>query len=159
METKRVINSKFKFCDMYENVVIWTQKTFTNIWSLISGMSMSLLGYFLPIKDVVHFVIACFIIDMLIGYWTAKKTRGEKFSMSVVWNTTMPRLTLSLIIIILAFAWDTTFNQLTIASYKVVGWFICGVLIANIIQNSYKITKWNIFIDIGNYIKKQNGKK
>jgi len=124
-------------------------------WKTITGLFCSVVGYFLPIKDLVHLVVFFFLIDMLVGYWAARRLRGEKFSTKIVWKTTFPRMLISVILIILAFMWDTTFHQEWLSTYYLIGWFISGVLIFSIAKNGYKITKWRVFIGIENMFQKK----
>ena len=50
------------------------------IWAALSGLITSALGYFLPVRDIVHLITIFFILDVAFGYWAARKLRGEKFS-------------------------------------------------------------------------------
>ena len=124
------------------------------LWSFISGSFLALIGYFLPVKNIVHLLILFFVFDMLFGYWAAK-VRGERFSAKIIWTTTMPRMVISLILIICAFMWDQVYDQNMIPTYRYMGWFISGVLLANIIKNSYRITKWDIFLGLGDVFKQK----
>lgn len=74
-------------------------------WKFIFGIACSILGYFLPIKNLVHLVVLFFILDMVFGYWAARRLRGEKFSTKIVWRTTFPRMLISIVLIIMAFLW------------------------------------------------------
>jgi len=125
------------------------------VWKTISGAFCAILGYFLPIRDLVHLVILFFILDMLFGYWAARKLRGEKFSTKIVWRTTFPRLLISLVLILMAFLWDTTCHQQYLPTYNIIGWFISGILIFSIAKNGYKITKWNGFLGIEKIFEKK----
>lgn len=130
---------------------------FSQLWSFITGVIMSVIGYFLPVKDIVHLILLFFILDVIFGYWAARRTRGENFSAKIIWNTTIPRMVLSLVLILGAFMWDTTFGQDYIATYKIVGWFIAGILLFSIGQNGYQITRWRAFRHIGDAIEKKLG--
>lgn len=135
--------------EFFENLMI-------NVHSFASGVLASILGYFLPIKDIVHLIIIFFIIDVVFGYLAARKgKKGEKerFSVKIIWNHTMPRLLISIIIILGAYSWDKTFEQDFVATYKLIGWFISGVLLFSIVENGYHITKWGILPRIGEMFK------
>jgi len=123
------------------------------VWGFVSGTFMAIIGYFLPVKNIVHLVILFFLLDVIFGYWAARKVRGESFSARIIWQTTMPRMIISLVLIMGAYMWDDVFQQEMVCTYKVIGWFICGVLLANIIQNGYRITKWDMFLRLGQYFK------
>lgn len=125
------------------------------LYKAMAGLFMAVVGYFLPIKDIVHLVILFFIIDMLFGYWAARKLRGEKFSTKIVWQTTFPRMLISLVLILMAFLWDKTFNQQYLPTYTIIGWFISGILIFSIAKNGYKITKWRAFLNIEDLFEKK----
>lgn len=114
-------------------------------WKTLFGTFTAIIGYFLPIKDLVHMVILFFVIDMLFGYWAARKLRGEKFSTKIVWRTTFPRMLISVILILLAFLWDTTCKQMYLPTYNIIGWFIAGILLFSIGKNAFKITNWEGF--------------
>lgn len=130
------------------NVMEW-------IWKSLCGMIGAILGYFLPIKDLVHLVILFFVLDMMFGYWAARKLRGEKFSTKIVWKTTIPRMLISIVLIIMAYLWDTTCQQIYLPTYNLISWFISGILIFSIAKNGYKITKWEAFPMIGNLFQKR----
>ena len=111
----------------------------TTFWKLLAGLVAMLLGQLAPVKDIVHLLVFLFIADMLVGWWAAVRVKGEKFSAKVIWRTTIPRLLISLLLIIGAFLWDNVYEQNVVATYKLIGWFISGVLLANIAQNGYRI--------------------
>ena len=125
------------------------------IWEILWGLVGVIIGYFLPIKDMVNFIVLLFIIDVFIGYWTARKLRGEKFSTRIIWKTTIPRMVLSILIVVLAYTWDTTFHQNYLETYNVTGWFISGILIYSIAKNAFKITKWEVFSSLTDIFKKK----
>lgn len=125
----------------------------TNVHALLVGALASVAGYFLPVRDIVHLLILFFILDVFLGYWAARKLRKEKFSVKIIWATTIPRMLISIILIISAYMWDTTYRQDYVSTYKIIGWFISGVLIYSIAKNGYIITKWSVFRNIGSMFK------
>lgn len=125
----------------------------TNVHALLAGALTSVAGYFLPVRDIVHLLILFFILDVALGYWAARKLRKEKFSVKIIWATTIPRMLISIILIISAYMWDTTYRQDYVSTYKIIGWFISGVLIYSIAKNGYLITKWSVFRSIGSIFK------
>jgi hypothetical protein len=141
-------------CKRHKNMIDDTLSDWLRIvWGFVSGTFMAIIGYFLPVKNIVHLVILFFLLDVIFGYWAARKVRGESFSARIIWQTTMPRMIISLVLIMGAYMWDDVFQQEMVCTYKVIGWFICGVLLANIIQNGYRITKWDMFLGLGQYFK------
>lgn len=125
---------------------------FHDMYALISGSIASFIGYLLPVKNIVHLLIAFFLIDVVIGYWAAHKIRNERFSVKIIWEHTIPRMLISIILITGAFMWDEVYSQEVISTYKVIGWFISGVLLYSISENGYQITKWSVFPRIGEII-------
>jgi len=126
---------------------------FNNIWAVLSGLFASVLGYFMPIKDIVHLLLLFFILDVIFGYWAAHKLRKEKFSVKIIWEHTIPRMLLTIVLVIGAFMWDGVFDQHAVPTYKIIGWFISGVLLYSIAENGYHITKWSVFPKITEMIK------
>jgi len=60
-----------------------------NAYAMLSGLFMSILGYFLPVKDIVHLLILFFVLDVFFGFWAAKKLRKERFSVKIIWSHTI----------------------------------------------------------------------
>ncbi len=123
------------------------------LWTFISGLIASIIGYFLPVKDILHLIVIFFILDVIFGYWAAKRVRGERFSAKIIWQTTIPRMVLSFVLILGAYAWDETFYQTYISTYKIIGWFIAGILLFSILQNGYLITRWNPLLKLQDILK------
>lgn len=122
------------------------------LYSFIVGAFTAFLGYFLPIRDIVHLLIFFFFLDVIIGYWASRKLYGKRFMVSIVWKHTVPRMILSLVLIIGAYMWDRTYNQEYVSTYKIIGWFISGLLLYSIAENAYCITKWTMFKKISKTI-------
>lgn len=125
---------------------------FDNVQAVICGIFAAILGYLFPVKDVVHLLLLLFILDVIFGYWAANKLRQERFNVKIIWEHTIPRMLISVVLIVGAFMWDDVFNQTFVCSYKIIGWFISGVLLYSIAENGYHITKWSIFPKIGKLI-------
>ena len=120
-------------------------------WSFVSGTFMTILGYFIPIKDIFLLLVLFFVADAVCGFLAARKLHKAAFSQKKIWNTTVPRLGGSLVLIMLAFMWDDVYDQNTMHSYIVIGWFLSGILLAKIAYNLYHITKWDVFLGLGKY--------
>ena len=123
-----------------------------NIHALLSGITTAILGYFLPVKDIVHLLILFFLLDVVFGFWAARKIRKERFSVKIIWTHTIPRMLLSIVLITGAYMWDQVYSQEMVSTYKIIGWFISGVLLYSIAENGYQITKWSVFPKIGNFV-------
>lgn len=125
------------------------------LWKMISGVFGVILGYFSPVKDIVHWLVLLFIVDMICGYLAARKLRQEKFSKKIVFSTTIPRMLASIVLILLLYSWDKTFRQEYLATYNVAGWFIGGILIVSVGKNLFSITKWKAIPLLGAIVKKR----
>jgi len=132
------------------NIATVTQRT-------AEGVAGVIIGYFLPILDVVMLLTVCFILDVLIGFWKAKKIDGEKFQSKKIWDKTVPRMTIAFTLILLTFMLDTVYYMETIKLHRVVGYFFSGIVIASIAQNGYALTKWGVFLEIEKLIKRKTG--
>lgn len=126
-----------------------------SMYGLLTGLLMSFFSYLLPICNIVQVIIFFFIIDVFVGYYSNKKMKGEKFSVKKIWGNTVPRMTISLMLITCSYMWDTVFEQQIVSTYKIIGWFISGVILSSIANNGYKLTKWNAFIQIGDVLKEK----
>ena len=133
----------------------WIRGIFIDRNSFLYGIVITVVGYFLPVKNVVHIMLLFFILDVAVGYWAAKKLRAEHFNVKIIWGHTMPRITLSFIMIIASFMLDQEYHQELISIHRIVGFFISGVLLISIAKNGYKITKWSIFQNIGTLVNNQ----
>ena len=133
----------------------WLRDAIENAYTCLTGLFLSIIGYFIPVKNIVHIVLLFFLLDVIFGFWAAKKLRKERFQVSIIWKHTMPRMLISIVLILATFMWDNVFQQDYVSSYKFVGWFISGVLLFSIAKNGFQITKWGVFNSIGNIVKKK----
>ncbi len=124
----------------------------------LAGVITSICGYFLPVRDIAFLIILFFILDVIFGFWAARKLRSERFSVKIIWDHTMPRMLISIVLVLGAYMWDEVFNQTAVQTYKVIGWFISGVLLYSIAENGYKISKWKVFKDVSELIKRKTRK-
>ena len=138
---------------LFADIVTALQDLFHDTHAMIMGVLLSFVGYILPVKNIVHLLIVFFILDVLIGYWAAHKLRSERFSVKIIWSHTMPRMFISIVMIVAAFMWDKVYAQELVCTYKVIGWFISGVLLYSIAENGYQITNWNVFKQVGDAVK------
>lgn len=142
--------------DPFFVVFIKSLKSFIyDTYALMAGAFGGFIGYLLPIRNIVHLVIALFICDVFFGYWAARKLRNERFSVKIIWDHTMPRMLVSIVLITGAFVWDKVYEQELVPTYKIIGWFISGVLLYSIAKNGYKISKWKAFNQIGDFIQEK----
>lgn len=129
---------------MLDSITDWLEESSRLFWGFVSGAITAIIGFFLPVRDIVHLLILFFVIDVIFGYWAAKKLRGERFSAKIIWKTTMPRMVISLVLILGSFMWDNVYHQTYVATYRIIGWFITGVLFFSIMQNAYYATNWQM---------------
>lgn len=127
---------------------------FKDIYTVLVGIASSFIGYLLPIKDIVNLLIVFFIADVIFGFWAANLIKKERFSVKIIWGHTMPRMLVSIFLIVGTYLWDKVYEQEIVSTYKIVGWFISGVLLCSISENGYKITKWSVFSKLGIVINK-----
>lgn len=128
---------------------------FKDAYAFIIGCVASFIGYLLPVKNIVNIIVLFFILDVIFGYWAAHKLKKEKFSVKIIWEHTMPRMLISVVLVSCAYAWDTEFNQELVSTYIIIGWFIAGVILYSIAKNGYKITKWEAFTQIGDVLQEK----
>lgn len=117
----------------------------SNVYAIFTGIFTSMVGYLVPVKDIVHLLIFFFALDVLFGYLAARKLRQERFSVKIIWEHTMPRMLISIVLIIGAYMWDNVYQQDIVCTHKVVGWFISGVILYSIAENGYQISNWKVF--------------
>lgn len=142
-----------------EPAITWLSNSIQDVWIFMWGILAAIIGYFVPIKDMVHLVLILFFVDVLIGFWAAKKLRKEPFNPAIIWGKTIPRAAISIIIIMCTMAWDTTFGQNFVSTSGFIAWFISGIIIVSILKNGRKVTNWTPFGTIEDVIKKNVEKK
>ena len=128
----------------------WLKQIVLRFYNVLFGLGTAFVGYFFPIKNMINMVIIFFIVDIVFGYLAARKKRGEKFSTKIIWTYTMPRIALSIVMIMMAFAWDRETGQSLIATYNLIGWFISGTLLYSVGKNGFAVTNWQVFNKIKN---------
>ena len=144
---------------MVKNTFSWLSNAIADVYAFLCGIIATFFGYFIPVKDFIHLLLLFFFIDIVFGFWAAKKLRKERFEPRIIWEKTMPRVLLTIILMLMTYMWDTVYSQDTIVTYKWIGWFISGILISSIARNGYKITQWGVFTTIEETIKQKLPKK
>lgn len=141
--------------NMIHSAFRWLGNALADIYSITIGLLATCFGYLLPLRDMMHFIIALFAVEMIVGYLVAKKVRGDHFRLSVVFTKTVPRLGLVIFMIIGTFMWDDVHNQDTVHTYTILSWFIGGILLASISRKGYILTGWSPFKEVSKFIKAQ----
>ncbi|HZK92853.1 MAG TPA: hypothetical protein VFC67_01495, partial [Prolixibacteraceae bacterium] len=77
--------------------VDWLEAIIKNTSSFIFALIMTVLGYFTPVKNIVHLLLFFFLLDVIFGYLAAKKLRNETFNVKIIWNHTIPRMVISIV--------------------------------------------------------------
>lgn len=124
-------------------------ETVNSAYVLIIGLMTSLVGYFLPVKETVHILLVFFFLDIIFGYWAARK-KGSidnvkvKFSPKVIWEKTIPKMLVSFLMILTAHMLDAISPIGILTIRESVGWFISGIVLASVWQNFFIVTSWNV---------------
>ena len=138
-----------------------------NLWDWLIAIFISLVGYLSPLKEIAHMMLFFFLVDVIYGWLADRKlNNGEidpetrqiirvKFQPNKVWNKTVPRIILSIILLICAFMLDTNTDQEYVSIYKIGGWVISSLLIVSIAKNGYIVTKWEAIPFLGKMLQKK----
>jgi len=145
--------------NFWGSVGVAIRDIFSDAWAVFCGLSASILGYFLPVKNYLLLLLLFFIADVAFGYWAARRIRKEKFSTKIIWDKTVPRMVISVFLVLATFMWDDIYGQDMVSTCAVVGWFFCGVLLMSITKNGYLITKWDVLPKFEKYIGKRIDQK
>lgn len=126
-----------------------------SICDFLAAIFLTIIGYLLPLKNMAHLVLFFFFLDIIYGWLADRKLNGSKFKPAIVWAKTVPRIVLTILLLIMAYLLDEVSGQEYIQTYKVVGWFICSLLFLSILKNGYTVTQWNAIPLIGKLIEKR----
>lgn len=121
----------------------------------VGAMIVAFAGYFSPLSHVAHLVLIFFAVDVLYGWLADRKLNNAPFKPSLVWKKTMPRVLLSITLLILSFIIDKETGQTWIDTYRVVGWAICGLIFMSILKNGYVVTNWMAIKSIDRWAKRK----
>lgn len=126
-----------------------------------SVLLITIIGYFSPVKNIAHMVLLFFFVDIIYGWLADKKKTGSKFKPKIIWQKTVPRILITMLLLMFAFMLDKETGQEFISTHKILGWFVGALLLWSIAENAYIVTKWKAltFIGrmIGHKIKKETG--
>lgn len=119
----------------------------------IAACFISFLGYLSPLKEIAHMMLFFFLLDIIYGWLADRKVNNAKFQPAKVWNKTVPRIILSIILLVCAFMLDANTGQEYVSVYKILGWFISSLLILSIARNGYLVTNWHAIPLLGKLLK------
>lgn len=124
-----------------------------NFGEVIVASVVSVIGYYSPVKGIAHMLTIFFMIDIIFGYWKSKKADRKKpkekrigFSTRIIWENTVPRMVVTMVLLLSTFSLDEITGQDFVSIYRIVGWFIGALLIFSICKNSYYITNWKVLL-------------
>ena len=117
-----------------------------NLGETLLAAMISAAGYFSPVRNIAHMVLLFFLLDIIFGFWKARKLHKAKFNPRIIWEKTVPRMVVTIVLLLCAFTLDKETGQNFVQTYKVAGWFIGALLIFSIGENSYYITKWKVLL-------------
>ena len=150
---------------MFDTVWYWITNTLQGAWDKLVFLFFSVLGYLSPVESITHLVLLFFFIDVIYGWRADKKLHngkphpetGEimvvKFSPSIVWEKTMPRVLFSVVALILSFMLDEVTGQRWVETHMLIGWAISALLFMSILKNAYIVTNWEAIPFIGSIVK------
>lgn len=125
------------------------------VWEWIAAASVSVLGYFSPIKNIIHLVLIFFVLDVIWGWLASRKLKKARFQPALVWSVTMPRIALSAVVILGMYAIDNETGQTIVNTPNAAGWIICSLLVVSILRNGFIVTKWEAIPFLSDLVKKR----
>lgn len=114
-----------------------------HIWHLVFGAIVALLGYFSPIKAVVHVMGAAIVLDLVFGIWAAR-SRKEGIKSGKLWRTAY-KFFISVVVVALLYAMDVEMGAEIVQLHRLVAWLITGFEIWSILESGGQITNHKIF--------------
>lgn len=153
MKTKVIINTNpIKEKEMISE---FFDALYYRLADLFGAILVAFIGYFSPLSNVVHIVLIFFLVDVIYGWLADRKLNNARFQPGLVWKKTMPRILLSIVLLILSYIIDKETGQNWIDSYRVLGWAICGLLFMSILKNGYIVTNWGAIATIDKWAKRK----
>lgn len=130
---------------MITTIKIWLC---SHIKHFLSGVAISIMGYFAPVQDVIMVMVLTVIVDMITGIWASvREGRGVK---SRRLTKTAVKIVLYAMIIYLLFCVDKELQMFEV--HRAVAWLIVGFEIWSILENAARITDHPIFRILKKYM-------
>lgn len=123
---------------------------FQHLCNLFSGIILAILGYFAPIKGVIHVMVIAILIDLIFGI-IAARSRKEGIKSSKLWRTAY-KLFIAVIIVALLYAMDVEIGTEIIQLHRVVAWLITGFEVWSILESGGQITNHKLFRILKKYM-------
>jgi phage-related holin len=112
-----------------------------HFYHFISGVFLSIIGYFAPMKDVLHVVLIAIIIDLFFGL-IAARAKGEGIKSFKLWRTVYKML-FAVILISLVYSIDKEMGMFEL--HKIIAWGIAGFEVWSILESMGAITDHKLF--------------
>lgn len=114
-----------------------------HVYNWLTALAFGFLGYFEPMRGVVHVMVAAIVIDMITGIWAAVR-RGEGLKSCKLWQTGR-KLLLSIVVVVLFYAMDQEMSVDVFQLHKVAAWLITGFEMWSILENAAQISDHPVF--------------
>ena len=108
---------------------------------VVVGYIALVIGYFEPVKNIVHLVVLMSLIDFIFGIWAAKRNSVAIVSRRM-WRT-IDKIFKEVVIVLAVYCVDIEIGY--IALHKSVAWFIVGVEFWSIIETLSKTSDHRVF--------------
>ena len=112
-----------------------------HLYHFIAGSFTAILGYFAPMKDVLHVVLIAIIIDLFFGL-IAARSKGEGIKSFKLWRTVYKML-FAVILIALVYSIDKEMGMMEL--HKFIAWGIAGFEVWSILESMGTITDHKLF--------------
>ena len=131
---------------MLEGVTSWFPM---KIWEKLTALIFAVLAYFMELRGVINIMAILFVVDIIFGWLKSRKLYGAPFDPSIVWNKSVPRILVSVMVLLLTYSVDKETGQQWVHTANIFGGVFSYLLIASISRNGYHLTGWKIFAVIG----------
>jgi len=121
-----------------------------HLYNFLSGIIVAFLGYFAPIKGVIHVMVIAIILDLIFGIIAARR-RKEGIKSAKLWRTAY-KLFIAVIIVALLYAMDIEIGVEIIKLHRIVAWLITGFEIWSILESGGQITNHKLFRILKKYM-------
>lgn len=121
-----------------------------HLYNFFSGIVVTLMGYFTPIKGVIHVMVIAIILDLIFGI-IAARCRKEGIKSSKLWRTAY-KLFIAVAVVALLYAMDVEIGVEIIQLHRLVAWLITGFEVWSILESGGQITNHKLFRILKKYM-------